>query len=209
MKKTTFNSGGYLPIKHGLDKLFGIIFLIVLSPLMGLILIGVYINLGSPSIFKQTRTGYSGKRFTIYKFRTMSHDIDDRDTFLEEHERLTWFGQFLRASSLDELPQLFNILKGDMSFIGPRPLAQMDLKNLTDYQKRRHEVRPGLSGLAQVNGRNRLCWGTKFDLDITYIGQMSFILDLRILMMTFIKLFLFHEVNPRSSALDPLKERNI
>ena len=192
-----------------LDKMFSTLFLVGLSPIMGLISIGVYLNMGAPSIFKQTRTGYSGKQFTIYKFRTMKHDEDKNMTGSEDGDRLTWFGQFLRASSLDELPQLFNILKGDMSFIGPRPLAHMDLKNLTDYQKRRHEVRPGLSGLAQVSGRNRLCWGTKFDLDITYIGQMSFILDLRILMMTFIKLFSFHEVNPKPHLLRPIKEKRL
>ena len=140
---------------------------------------------GGSVIFKQRRPGKDGKIFTVYKFRTMSEKTEDENgRELSDVERMTKIGSFLRKTSLDELPQLFNVLKGDMSFIGPRPLLCEYLELYTPYQMRRHEVLPGISGLAQVNGRNAITWEEKFDYDVYYVDHMSFWLDLRILFKT-------------------------
>jgi lipopolysaccharide/colanic/teichoic acid biosynthesis glycosyltransferase len=143
-------------------------------------------KLGSPVIFKQKRPGLNEKIFTLYKFRTMTDEKDKFGELLPNHIRLTRFGKILRATSLDELPELFNILKGDMSIIGPRPLLIEYLPLYNEKQKNRHDVRPGLSGLAQVNGRNAISWEEKFNYDVEYVDNISFLLDLKLIIQTFL-----------------------
>lgn len=173
--------------KRPMDFVLALCAIIVLSPVFLIVALLVKINLGSPVIFKQQRPGLNEKIFTLYKFRTMTDERDENGELLSDGIRLTRFGKFLRSTSLDELPELFNILKGDMSFIGPRPLLVQYLPLYNDHQKRRHEVRPGLSGLAQVSGRNALSWEEKFNLDVEYVDNVNFIEDLRILFLTIIK----------------------
>lgn len=174
-------------IKRPMDFVLALCAIIILSPVFLIVALLVKINLGSPVIFKQQRPGLNEKIFTLYKFRTMTDERDENGELLSDGIRLTRFGKFLRSTSLDELPELFNILKGDMSFIGPRPLLVQYLPLYNDHQKRRHEVRPGLSGLAQVSGRNALSWEEKFNLDVEYVDNVNFIEDLRILFLTIIK----------------------
>ncbi len=149
----------------------------------------IRINLGSPIIFKQARPGKNGKIFTLYKFRTMTDAKDADGNLLSDSERLTGFGQFLRKTSADELPELFNILRGDMSFVGPRPLLVKYLPLYSEHQSRRHDVTPGLTGWAQVNGRNSIGWNEKFDLDVWYVQNISFALDIKIFVLTIKKVF--------------------
>ncbi len=147
----------------------------------------VRIKLGTPVIFQQKRPGLHEKIFTIYKFRTMTDKKDQNGQLLPDSERLTKFGKMLRSTSLDELPELFNILKGDMSIVGPRPLLEQYLPYYTATEKKRHEVRPGLSGLAQISGRNNLDWDTRLGLDVNYVKNLTFSLDLDIFLKTVIK----------------------
>ena len=175
----------YKYYKRIMDFVASLTSLIILSPLMALSAVLVKISDGGSVLFKQRRPGKDGKIFTVYKFRTMSEKTEDENgRELSDVERMTKIGSFLRKTSLDELPQLFNVLKGDMSFIGPRPLLCEYLELYTPYQMRRHEVLPGISGLAQVNGRNAITWEEKFDYDVYYVDHMSFWLDLRILFKT-------------------------
>lgn len=175
----------YKYFKKIMDFVASLTSLIILSPLMALSAVLVKISDGGSVLFKQRRPGKDGKIFTVYKFRTMSEKTEDENgRELSDVERMTKIGSFLRKTSLDELPQLFNVLKGDMSFIGPRPLLCEYLELYTPYQMRRHEVLPGISGLAQVNGRNAITWEEKFDYDVYYVDHMSFWLDLRILFKT-------------------------
>ena len=175
----------YKYFKRIMDFVASLTALIILSPLMALSAVLVKISDGGSVIFKQRRPGKDGKIFTVYKFRTMSEKTEDENgRELSDVERMTKIGSFLRKTSLDELPQLFNVLKGDMSFIGPRPLLCEYLELYTPYQMRRHEVLPGISGLAQINGRNAITWEEKFDYDVYYVDHMSFWLDLRILFKT-------------------------
>jgi lipopolysaccharide/colanic/teichoic acid biosynthesis glycosyltransferase len=155
--------------KRPLDIVLALIAIIIFSPVMLIVSILVRINLGSPVIFKQQRPGLNEKIFTLYKFRTMTDERGKNGELLPDSARLTKFGKFLRSTSLDELPELFNILKGDMSIVGPRPLLVEYLPLYNDYQKRRHEVRPGLTGLAQINGRNAITWEQRFNLDVQYV----------------------------------------
>lgn len=170
--------------KRLFDLVFGLVLVVLLLPLLALLAILVYINLGSPALFRQQRPGLLGKPFTFYKFRTMNDRTDINGRLLPDEDRLTGFGRFLRGTSLDELPQLFNVIRGDMSLIGPRPLLMEYLDLYTDEQMRRHEVRPGITGWAQVNGRNAITWEEKFGLDLWYVDNRSFLLDLRIILMT-------------------------
>ena len=172
--------------------------IIVLSPVMGVTAILVKKKLGSPVIFKQKRPGKDEKIFTMYKFRTMTDERDENGEMLPDGVRLTKFGKMLRSTSLDELPELFNIIKGDMSIIGPRPLLVQYLPLYNEKQKRRHEVRPGLSGLAQVNGRNAITWDEKFNYDVEYVEKVSFALDVRIVLRTIIKAFRQEDINAGS-----------
>ena len=175
----------YKYFKRIMDFVASLTALIILSPLMALSAVLVKISDGGSVLFKQRRPGKDGKIFTVYKFRTMSEKTEDENgRELSDVERMTKIGSFLRKTSLDELPQLFNVLKGDMSFIGPRPLLCEYLELYTPYQMRRHEVLPGISGLAQANGRNAITWEEKFDYDVYYVDHMNFWLDLKIIFKT-------------------------
>jgi undecaprenyl phosphate N,N'-diacetylbacillosamine 1-phosphate transferase len=178
--------------KRFLDVILSLIALVLLSPLLLVIMILVRAKLGSPVIFRQKRPGLNEKIFTLYKFRTMTDSKDKNGELLPDGDRLTPFGKWLRSTSIDELPELWNILKGDMSLIGPRPLLVQYLPLYSEQQKHRHDVRPGLTGLAQVNGRNAISWEEKFELDVHYVEQVSFIEDCRIIGNT-VKIVLTHE----------------
>lgn len=156
--------------------------------------------MGSPVIFSQLRPGKNGEIFQFYKFRSMTDERDNLGNLLPDEKRLTDFGQFLRKTSLDELPQLWNVLKGDMSFVGPRPLLVEYLDRYTPTQSRRHEVKPGITGLAQVKGRNAISWEEKFKLDIWYIDNWSFWLDLKILILTFLQVIQQKNINQQGQA---------
>jgi len=182
-------------IKRPMDIVLSLIALIVLSPLFLLIVILVKINMGSPVIFKQKRPGLNEKIFTMYKFRTMTDERDMNGELLPDNLRLTRFGKFLRSTSLDELPELFNVLKGDMSLIGPRPMLVEYLPLYNEYQRQRHIVRPGLSGLAQVKGRNSITWEEKFDYDVQYVNNITFLLDCKIIIRTIINVFKREGIN--------------
>lgn len=179
-------------IKRILDFILSLIALVILSPIILVIVILVRIKLGSPVIFKQKRPGLNEKIFTLYKFRTMTDAKDENGNLLPDNIRLTKFGKILRSTSLDELPELFNILKGDMSIVGPRPLLVKYLPLYNKSQKHRHDVRPGFTGWAQCNGRNALSWEEKFDLDIYYVNHVSFFIDVKILFKT-MKIVLLRE----------------
>lgn len=176
-------------IKRILDFILSLIALIVLSLVLLVVAILVRIKLGSPIIFKQQRPGKDEKIFTLYKFRTMTDKKDENGNLLPDSERLTKFGKVLRSTSLDELPELVNILKGDMSIVGPRPLLVEYLPLYSEEQKHRHDVRPGLTGLAQVSGRNSLSWEEKFNDDLQYIKHITFFEDVKIIFMTVAKVF--------------------
>lgn len=178
--------------KRLLDFILSIVAFILLSPVLVIVAILVRIKLGSPIIFKQQRPGLNEKIFTMYKFRTMRDDRDEEGNLLPDENRLTKFGKLLRSTSLDELPELLNIIKGDMSIVGPRPLLVQYLPRYNEEQKHRHDVRPGFTGYAQVNGRNSISWKKKFDLDIFYVNNVSFLLDVKIVFKT-IKVVLFKE----------------
>lgn len=171
-------------IKRMLDFILSLIAIIILSPFILVIAILVRIKLGKPIIFKQERPGKNEEIFTLYKFRTMTDEKDKEGNLLPDEVRLTKFGKFLRSTSLDELPELINILKGDMSIVGPRPLLVEYLALYNEEQKKRHKVRPGLTGLAQVNGRNSITWEEKFKDDIYYIEHISLISDIKIVFKT-------------------------
>ncbi|WP_346243616.1 sugar transferase [Shouchella clausii] len=176
--------------KRILDIIFALLIFTALSPVFAFIALMVKIKLGSPIFFKQKRPGLNERIFTMYKFRTMTNKRDKNGVLLPDKERITRFGKFLRATSLDELPELINIIKGDMSFIGPRPLLIEYLPLYNETQKQRHNVRPGLSGLAQVSGRNSISWEEKFDIDVKYVNNACFSLDCKILFLTIIKVFM-------------------
>ena len=163
--------------------------LLLIWPLLFLLALFVWLKLGSPVLFRQIRPGYHGKPFMMYKFRTMTDTRDAEGNLLPDVDRLPPFGRFLRSSSLDELPELINVLKGDMSLVGPRPLLMEYLPLYSPEQARRHDLRPGITGWAQVNGRNAISWDDKFKLDVWYVDNRSFWLDLKILWMTFAKVF--------------------
>lgn len=171
-------------MKRVLDLLASVILLALLALLIAVIAAAVRLKLGSPVLFRQVRPGLHGKPFTILKFRTMVDDRDGDGRILPDEERLTSFGRLLRSSSLDELPELWNVLRGDMSLVGPRPLLMQYVTLYTPEQMRRHDVRPGLTGWAQVNGRNSLDWEDKFQLDTWYVDHQSLRLDIRILFLT-------------------------
>ena len=170
-----------LTIKRAFDLTLALLALTILSPMIGLIALLVWLELGSPVLFRQQRPGLHGRAFTLYKFRTMTDARDAQANLLPDAERLTPLGRFLRSTSLDELPELFNVLKGDMSLVGPRPLLMRYLDRYTPEQMRRHQVKPGITGWAQVNGRNVLTWEQKFALDVWYVDHASLWLDLKIL----------------------------
>ena len=174
-------------LKPLLDFLGALVLVTAAMPIIAVLYILSRIFLGSPVFFRQPRPGLNGKIFTLYKFRTMTNEMDDNGELLPDEKRLHGFGLFLRRSSLDELPQLFNILKGDMSFVGPRPLLVEYLPLYSPQQAKRHEVKPGITGWAQVNGRNAISWDEKFRLDVWYVDNQNFVLDIKIFWMTLIK----------------------
>lgn len=167
--------------KRVFDFVCSLLALIVLSPVLLITAILVRIKLGTPVIFKQKRPGLNEKIFTLYKFRTMTDQKDEQGNLLPDEVRLTKFGKMLRSTSLDELPELWNILKGDMSVVGPRPLAVQYLPYYTDEERKRHSVRPGLTGLAQVNGRNAISWEERFSFDLQYITNISLLIDIKVI----------------------------
>lgn len=176
-------------LKRMFDFTIVTIGILILAIPMGIIAALVRIKLGSPVIFKQQRPGLHGKPFYLYKFRTMTDAKDEQGNLHSDYLRLTSFGKFLRKLSLDELPQLINVMKGDISLIGPRPLLMEYLSLYTPEQDRRHDVRPGITGWAQVNGRNAISWEEKFELDVWYVDHQSFWLDVKIIFLTIVKVF--------------------
>ncbi|KMY43006.1 sugar transferase [Bacillus sp. FJAT-27916] len=195
-------------VKRPMDFILSLIAIIVLSPVFIIVAILVRTKLGSPILFKQERPGLNEKIFMMYKFRSMTDEKDDSGALLPDDVRLTKFGKFLRSTSLDELPELINILKGDMSIIGPRPLLVQYLPLYNEHQKRRHEVRPGLSGLAQANGRNAISWEDKFNLDVEYVENVSFIGDWKIIFLTIKKVFVREGINSETAVtMEPFKGR--
>lgn len=193
-------------VKRPMDFVLSLMAIIVLSPVLIIVAILVRIKLGSPVIFKQKRPGLNEKIFTMYKFRTMTDKKDENGELLPDSERLTSFGRKLRATSLDELPELFNIFKGDMSIVGPRPLLVQYLELYNYFQKRRHEVRPGLSGNAQINGRNAIDWDEKFYLDVEYVDSITFLGDWKIIFTTIRKVLFKEGISSNTSiTMEPFK----
>lgn len=170
--------------KRFFDFILSLIAIIMLSPVYLIVIVLVRIKLGSPIFFTQKRPGKDEKIFKMYKFRTMTNEVDENGNLLPDDKRLTKFGKLLRSTSLDELPELFNILKGDMSIVGPRPLLVRYLPLYNEYQKHRHDARPGFTGWAQCNGRNSISWEEKFDLDVYYVNHITFLLDVKIIFKT-------------------------
>jgi len=187
-------------IKRFMDFLIAALSIIIFSPLLIILAILVRVKLGGPVIFKQERPGLNGKVFKLYKFRTMTDAKDENGNLLDDEYRLTSFGKKLRSTSLDELPELYNILKGDMSIVGPRPLLVKYLPLYNDEQKRRHDVRPGLTGLAQVSGRNAITWTEKFNKDIEYVDNVSLGLDVSIFFKTIYCVLKKEGINSDSAA---------
>ena len=187
-------------MKRAFDIILTLILLLLMTPLLIIVAILVRTKLGSPVLFAQARPGKQEKIFTIYKFRTMTDAKDAEGNLLPDSVRLTKFGRFLRSTSLDELPQLFNVLKGDISFVGPRALLVEYLPLYNQEQKKRHLVKPGITGWAQVNGRNAISWQQKFDYDVWYVENQSFWLDIKILWMTFLKVIKRSDVNQVGEA---------
>lgn len=174
-------------LKRPMDFILSLCALIILSPVLLIIAALVRLKLGSPMIFKQKRPGLNEKIFTLYKFRTMTEEKDEKGELLPDSIRITGFGRFLRSTSLDELPELYNILKGDMSIVGPRPQLVKDLVFMSDEQRQRHTVNPGLTGWAQINGRNDMTWEAKLYYDLEYVDKISFVFDMKIIIITVFK----------------------
>jgi len=197
-------------IKRFLDFMLSLFALILLFPILIIVAVLVRVNLGSPVIFKQERPGLNGKIFRLYKFRTMKDARDASGELLSDAERMTSFGTKLRNTSLDELPELINILKGDMSIVGPRPLLVKYLPLYNDRQKRRHEVRPGFTGLAQVNGRNSISWEEKFEWDVQYVDNITFLGDCLIILKTVKTVLLKEGISSETSVtMEEFKGSNI
>lgn len=193
-------------LKIVLDIIVAAIALLLFSPLLLVVAIAIYITMGKPIIFSQPRPGQYGCIFTFYKFRTMTDKRDSDGKLLPDEQRLTAFGQFLRQTSLDELPQLWNILKGDMSLIGPRPLLVSYLDRYSPEQARRHQVKPGITGWAQVNGRNAISWQEKFNYDVWYVDNWSLWLDLKIVLLTVLKVLQREGINqPGRATMEEFK----
>ena len=186
--------------KRFLDLVLSIIAIVLLSPVFVIVATLVKMKLGSPVIFCQERPGKDEKIFKMYKFRSMTSETDEEGNLLPDEARLTKFGKLLRSTSLDELPELYNILKGDMSIVGPRPLLVQYLPLYNDFQKHRHDVRPGLTGLAQVKGRNSINWEDRFKFDVEYTKKISFLFDLKIILMTVSSVLKREGISSESSA---------
>lgn len=187
-------------IKRLFDLIFGIILLILLLPVIIILAVLIRLKMGAPVIFKQLRPGYKGRPFYLYKFRTMTNAAGPKGELLSDDQRLTPLGRFLRRFSLDELPQLINVIKGDLSIVGPRPLLMAYLDRYSSEQARRHDAKPGITGWAQVNGRNALTWEEKFALDTWYVDNRSFGLDLKIIWMTLVNVLRAEGISQEGSA---------
>ena len=187
-------------IKSIFDKILVLFLIILFSPIYIVISLLIFFKMGSPILFRQKRPGYKEKIFGIYKFRTMTNEKDRDGNLLPDNKRLVGIGKFIRSTSLDELPQLFNVLKGEMSFVGPRPLLIEYLPLYNQKQKRRHDVKPGITGWAQVNGRNAISWEQKFDYDVWYVDNQSFWLDIKILWLTFLKVVKRSDISSSTSS---------
>ena len=190
-------------LKRSIEFIIILSGLMLLMPIYFVVILAVRIKLGSPIFFKQARPGLNGKIFNIYKFRTMTNESDINKILLPDRDRLTKFGKFLRSTSLDELPSLLSVLKGDMSLVGPRPLLPEYLPFYSDRQARRHEIRPGITGWAQVNGRNAISWEDKFELDIWYRDNQSLKLDIKILWLTAKKVLVREGISPKGKDIMP------
>jgi len=182
------------------DKTLALILIILFSPLYVAVSLLIWWKMGTPVLFRQKRPGLHGKIFEIYKFRTMTDEKDEDGNLLPDEQRLVGIGKFIRSTSLDELPQLFNVLKGNMSFVGPRPLLIEYLPLYNERQKKRHDVKPGITGWAQVNGRNAISWEQKFEYDVWYVEHQSFWLDMKILWMTFLKVVKRSDISSDTSV---------
>ncbi len=187
-------------LKFLFDKTLALFLIIFFSPIYIMVSFLIYKKMGSPILFRQKRPGYKEQVFGIYKFRTMTNEKDKNGNLLPDEQRLIGIGKFIRSTSLDELPQLFNVLKGEMSFVGPRPLLIEYLDLYNNKQKKRHDVKPGITGWAQVNGRNAISWEQKFEYDVWYVENQSFLLDIKILWMTFLKVVKRSDISSSSSA---------
>ena len=187
-------------LKSLFDKTLALFLIILFSPIYIVISLLIFFKMGSPILFRQKRPGYKEKIFGIYKFRTMTNEKDEFGNLLPDDKRLVGIGKFIRSTSLDELPQLFNVLKGEMSFVGPRPLLEEYLPLYNEKQKRRHDVKPGITGWAQVNGRNAISWEQKFDYDVWYVDNQSFWLDIKILWLTFLKVVKRSDISSSTSS---------
>ena len=189
-----------MKLKNLFDKILALFLIILFSPIYIVISLLIFFKMGSPILFRQKRPGYKEKIFGIYKFRTMTNEKDEFGNLLPDDKRLIGIGKFIRSTSLDELPQLFNVLKGEMSFVGPRPLLVEYLPLYNEKQKRRHDVKPGITGWAQVNGRNAISWEQKFDYDVWYVDNQSFWLDIKILWLTFLKVVKRSDISSSTSS---------
>lgn len=187
-------------LKRLFDIIVSLIALVILSPIFAIVAYKVKKNLGSPVLFRQVRPGLNGQPFEMIKFRTMKDAVDKDGNPLPDSERLTPFGKMLRATSLDEMPELWNVLKGEMSLVGPRPLLMEYLPLYNERQAKRHDVRPGVTGYAQVNGRNAISWEQKFEYDVWYVENQSFWLDIKILLKTVKKVFFKEDINAEGEA---------
>ena len=190
-------------MKISLDKIISLVSLVLLSPILFFISGTIYFKMGTPIIIKHQRPGLHGKQFTFYKFRTMTNTKNSEGDLLPDKNRLTPLGSFLRKTSLDELPSLWNVLKGDMSLVGPRPLLMEYLPLYSKEQMRRHEVKPGITGWAQINGRNTISWEEKFELDVWYVDNQSFWLDMKIIVLTIWKVLKREGVSHKEFATMP------
>ena len=189
-----------MKLKNLFDKSLALFLIILFSPIYIIVSLLIFFKMGSPILFRQKRPGYKEKIFGIYKFRTMTNEKDANGNLLPDDKRLVGIGKFIRSTSLDELPQLFNVLKGEMSFVGPRPLLEEYLPLYNEKQKRRHDVKPGITGWAQVNGRNAISWDQKFDYDVWYVDNQSFWLDIKILWLTFLKVVKRSDISSSTSS---------
>ena len=187
-------------LKSLFDKTLALFLIILFSPIYIIVSLLILWRMGSPILFRQKRPGKDEKIFGIYKFRTMTNEKDADGNLLPDDKRLVGIGKFIRSTSLDELPQLFNVLKGEMSFVGPRPLLEEYLPLYNEKQKRRHDVKPGITGWAQVNGRNAISWEQKFDYDVWYVDNQSFWLDIKILWLTFLKVVKRSDISSSTSS---------
>ncbi len=190
-------------IKRLFDLMLSLLLIILFAPLMILLALIIMVKMGLPVFFRQLRPGFKGRPFFLYKFRTMTEDVDSEGKILEDQQRLTATGRWIRKYSLDELPQLINVLKGELSFVGPRPLLMAYLDRYTTEQARRHDVKPGITGWAQVKGRNALTWEEKFALDLWYVDNQSLGLDLKIMGLTLFKVLKAEGISQDGSATMP------